>query len=144
MLVGKRLKEFRLSKDMKAIEFAKICGISQGSLSGLENGKSYPSAETIINLIRFTDINVEWLLTGENREKTEKCQEKPGRVERARKFDILNQAEEWLTGEVEMNPKREFWFEVEFEKTFDEFKKWKEEKEESAAAEAYSSSRKVA
>jgi hypothetical protein len=82
-------------------------------------------------------ILTEWIMTGEGPKRL-------GEEGKARKFDILNQAEEWLTDEVIKNPKREFWFEVEFEKAFEEFKKWKEEKEESAAEEAYSSSRKVA
>lgn len=82
-------------------------------------------------------ILTEWIMTGEGPKRL-------GEEGKIRKFDILNQAEEWLTDEVIKNPKREFWFEVEFEKAFEEFKKWKEEKEESAAEEAYSSSRKVA
>ncbi len=82
-------------------------------------------------------ILTEWIMTGEGPKRL-------GEEGKVRKFDILNQAEEWLTDEVIKNPKREFWFEVEFEKAFEEFKKWKEEKEESAAEEAYSSSRKVA
>jgi hypothetical protein len=63
---------------------------------------------------------------------------------RQKNFEIMNQAEEWLNEEVKKNPKREFWFEVEFEKTFEEFKKWKEEKEESEESEASNLSRKVA
>ncbi len=61
-----------------------------------------------------------------------------------RKFEILDQAENWLAEEVDKNPKREIWFEVEFEKNFQEFKKWKEAKEESEAKENSTSTRKVA
>jgi transcriptional regulator with XRE-family HTH domain len=65
-------------------------------------------------------------------------------VSKIKKFEILTQAEEWLTQEVKKNPKREVWFEVEFEKAFEEFKKWKEEKEESEEREASIANRKVA
>ena len=142
--IGDRIKSFRIEKQLTLVQLSDLIGISHGSLSGLENNKSKPSAETLSNFCLYTDIDIKWLLTGENREKSEKSRGKPVRAEKIRKFDILNQAEEWLTGEVEMNPKREFWFEVEFEKAFDEFKKWKEEKEESAAEAAYSSTHKVA
>ena len=79
----------------------------------------------------------EWIMTGNGPKRL-------GEDRGIRKFDILNQAEEWLTDEVRKNPKKEIWFEVEFEKAFEEFKKWKEEKEESATEEGYSPAYKVA
>ncbi|MDD2469240.1 MAG: helix-turn-helix transcriptional regulator [Desulfobulbus sp.] len=139
--LGSRLKKYRLEKSLTGNKLAEIIGISQGSLSEIENGKREPSGKVFYGLAENTDIDIKWLITGE---KTGKGQEKSARAEKVRKFNILNQAEEWLTVEVGKNPKKEIWFEVEFEKTFEEFKKWKEEKEESAAEEAYSSSRKVA
>lgn len=42
-----------------------MAGCSQGALSGLENDKAKPAAETIANLLRHTDIDIRWLLTGE-------------------------------------------------------------------------------
>ena len=131
-----------MSKDMKAIELAKICGISQGSLSGLENGKSYPSAETIINLIRYTDINVEWLLTGEERTKS-KVQLEYGPKD-GRKFDILNEVEEWLSEEVLRNPERKIWFELHLLDSFQKFAEWKRKRDEQESGEAGGSTRKVA
>ncbi|MDD2468530.1 MAG: hypothetical protein PHI97_31515 [Desulfobulbus sp.] len=61
-----------------------------------------------------------------------------------RKFEILDEAEEWLTEMVRRDRKREIWFEVEFEKTFQEFKKWKEAKEETETREDTTTTRKVA
>ncbi len=39
-------------------------GIAQGTLSLIENGKTTPSAETLMNLILNSDINPTWLFTG--------------------------------------------------------------------------------
>ncbi len=64
-MVSRRLKEYRLKKEMKSQDLAKQIGISQGSYSDLERGKTTPSSETLEKLIRQTDINLYWLLTGE-------------------------------------------------------------------------------
>ena len=128
--IGERLREFRLQKDMKAIEFAKICEISQGSLSGLENGKSYPSAETLINLIRKTDIDIDWLLTGKKRVKVERNFKKSSND--GRNFEILDELEEWITSEIKDNPKKAIWFEIQLQELFPKFKAWKERKEGNA------------
>ncbi|MCH7500247.1 MAG: helix-turn-helix transcriptional regulator [Nitrospinae bacterium] len=44
---------------------AQVINISQGSLSDIENGKSYPSTPTIIKIMTKTDIDIHWLLLGE-------------------------------------------------------------------------------
>ena len=64
-MIGNRLKEYRKTKGCKSKEIANKIGISQGSFSDLERGKTDPSAETILKIIRNTDINIYWLLTGE-------------------------------------------------------------------------------
>lgn len=64
-MIGKRIQEYRISLRLKVGEFAKIIGISQGSLSDIENIKTKPSADTIAAIVRNTDIRPEWLLTGE-------------------------------------------------------------------------------
>jgi len=63
--IGDRLKQYRISKGYKVLEFSRMLDISQGSLSGLENNKSKPSAETLANLVLHTDIDLKWLLTGD-------------------------------------------------------------------------------
>ena len=62
--IGGRLQFFRKSLDMKGVAFSKYIGISQGSLSDLENGKSIPGANTLINLYR-QGCDIHWLLTGD-------------------------------------------------------------------------------
>lgn len=66
MGIGHRLKEYRKIKKIHTItSFSELIGISQGSLSDIENEKTFPSADTFQKIIKNTDINAHWLLTGE-------------------------------------------------------------------------------
>jgi transcriptional regulator with XRE-family HTH domain len=66
MGIGHRLKEYRRIKRIRtSTSFSEIIGISQGSLSDIENEKTFPSADTLKKIIKNTDINAHWLLTGE-------------------------------------------------------------------------------
>lgn len=66
MGIGQRLKEYRKIKGIRTItRFSEIVGISQGSLSDIENEKTFPSADTMQKIARNTDVNLHWLLTGE-------------------------------------------------------------------------------
>ncbi len=62
--VGKRLKSWRKHSMFKLVELSKKIRVSQGSLSDLENDKSLPSTTTLANLCMFSNININWLLTG--------------------------------------------------------------------------------
>ena len=64
-MIGERIRTYRQSKGIKVADFAKLIGVSQGSLSDIENQKTKPSAETISALVRHTDIDARWLMTGE-------------------------------------------------------------------------------
>ena len=64
-MIGRRVADYRRQLRYKVGEFAKLIGISQGSLSDIENQKTKPSADTIAAIVRKTDINPGWLLTGE-------------------------------------------------------------------------------
>ena len=63
---GKRIRMWRKSHTppMKSFQLAELIKISQGSLSDIENNKSNPSAPTIVKFMELTDINVCWMLTG--------------------------------------------------------------------------------
>jgi len=63
--IGKRLAWWRREKDLKGKDLAKILDISSGTLSDIEKGRSFPSGKTFSKLLRLTDINMLWLLTGE-------------------------------------------------------------------------------
>lgn len=65
ILIGSRIKQFRKIIGLKTKDFSSLIGISQGALSGLENEKSKPSADTLSSIVQHTDINPVWLLTGE-------------------------------------------------------------------------------
>ncbi len=64
-MVGQRIREYRKKKGLKLIELAKLIGISHGSLSDIENEKTDPKTETLLKLVRHTDINLAWLFTGQ-------------------------------------------------------------------------------
>jgi len=66
--IGPRMRQWRKAQPIKGYEFAKLIKISQGSLSDIENDKSDPSALTLVKLYNATDINMHWLLTGEEGE----------------------------------------------------------------------------
>ena len=66
MGIGHRLKVYRKIKGIRTItSFSETIGISQGSLSDIENEKTFPSADTLHKIVEKTDINAHWLLTGE-------------------------------------------------------------------------------
>jgi len=62
--VGKRIREYRKMIGVKGYQFAKTIGISQGSLSDIENENSLPSADTIAKLHQTTPVNIIWVLLG--------------------------------------------------------------------------------
>jgi len=62
---GPRIRKWRKAIPMKALELAKLIKICQGSLSDIENEKTNPSAPTILKFIHHTNINIYWMLTGE-------------------------------------------------------------------------------
>jgi transcriptional regulator with XRE-family HTH domain len=63
--LGGRLRSFRYASNFNTVQFSKLLGISQGSLSDIENNKTKPSSTPIDNLVHKTDINIYWLFTGE-------------------------------------------------------------------------------
>ena len=62
--IGQRLKAFRKDLGLRLVDLSKKIGISQGSLSDIENDNSAPSAKTLKGLCLKTDLNIHWLLTG--------------------------------------------------------------------------------
>ncbi len=64
-MIGRRIKEIRIAKELKQEELAKITGVSQGFISDVEKGKKMPGSGFVISLKRCFNINPDWLLTGE-------------------------------------------------------------------------------
>ncbi|WP_084654085.1 helix-turn-helix domain-containing protein [Paenibacillus zanthoxyli] len=62
--IGYRIKCIRKESSLNQSQFAKSIGISQGNLSEIEMGNSNPSAETLISIRTYYNVNLNWLLTG--------------------------------------------------------------------------------
>jgi transcriptional regulator with XRE-family HTH domain len=129
--IGERLKSYRKGKNLTLVQIANLIGISHSSLSSLENNKSRPAAETLSNLCRHTDIDIEWLLTGEKRKRT---------IERQEPF--FSQLQEW--GREMSGSENIEWMKRQIEAQFPAFKKWKEEKNATKRTEDSFPSSKVA
>lgn len=65
--IGARVKYTRKIHKLNQVEFSHAIQISQGRLSEIELGKCNPSAETLISIARRFDIDLNWLLLGENK-----------------------------------------------------------------------------
>jgi transcriptional regulator with XRE-family HTH domain len=62
---GSRIKLIRNTNQLNQVEFSKIIGISQGTLSELEQDKYNPSMETILFIHNEFKTNLTWLLLGD-------------------------------------------------------------------------------
>jgi len=120
---------------------AEIIGIIPEELANRKRRKTLTQTLFVEAVKRGMDLNLLFYPDEFEERKEEKIKktQKP-----AKKIAILNQINEWLDEIVSENPKKEIWFEVEFEDKFHAFKKWKEEKEEQEAERDNTSARKVA
>ena len=59
--VGARLKRWRKLNKLRLVDVSELIDVSQGSLSDLENGNSYPSAQTLMALA-LQGVNLHELL----------------------------------------------------------------------------------
>lgn len=59
--IGDKVKSIRLQHGLNQVAFAKKIGISQGRLSEIEQGKTKPSAETLNELRRNFNSDLNWL-----------------------------------------------------------------------------------
>ena len=128
--IGARLRYYRESINKTGMELSEIVGISQGSISDIENNKCQPSTKTLVTLIRTTDINIEWLLTGEGKERTEKLPTQNEIHPKIQRFiaPIISDIEMWLKDAKGKEPMIESWFEVELKMKFPAFSEWCEKK----------------
>jgi transcriptional regulator with XRE-family HTH domain len=66
MEIGNRIKELRLYKGLSYDDFAMVCGVSVRSQRMYESNNTAPTAEYCKEIAeKFTDIDMNWLLTGE-------------------------------------------------------------------------------
>lgn len=54
--LGKRLQEIRKHKKLTQEQVAEFVGIETSSISNIENGKYYPSAENLDKILKILDV----------------------------------------------------------------------------------------
>lgn len=63
--IGQRIRKLRLERKLTQGQLAKAIGITQGSLTQLETGKSKsPASTTLTELARVFEVDPDWLMTG--------------------------------------------------------------------------------
>lgn len=65
-LLGKRIQEIRKYKKMTQEQLSELVGIEPSSLSNIENGKYYPTAENLDKIITVLKITPKELFTLEH------------------------------------------------------------------------------
>lgn len=63
--IGSRIKNLRLKHNLSIQQLAEIVGKSKGNISGYENDKFEPSAQTIIAIAEYFSVSTDWILKGE-------------------------------------------------------------------------------
>jgi transcriptional regulator with XRE-family HTH domain len=63
--IGTRVTALRKEFKLNQKQFSSIIGISQGSLSDIEKGKTKPSFDTLISISSKFDVSTDWLLKGD-------------------------------------------------------------------------------
>ncbi len=64
-IIGENIRKLRKMEGLTQIEFAKQIGISQGTLSDIEQGNCNPSVDTALSIHSRFEIDLDWLLKGE-------------------------------------------------------------------------------
>jgi len=67
--VGTRIRQWRKEKNIKGYVFANSIKISQGSLSEIENNKTFPSLNTVAKIHRYTGADINWIIFGDVKNK---------------------------------------------------------------------------
>lgn len=63
--IGQRIKQLRTKSSLSLQELADLVGKSKGNISGYENNKYEPTAQTIISIARYFGVSTDWVLNGE-------------------------------------------------------------------------------
>lgn len=62
MIIGERLKEARIAKNMTQQELGDALGVSKVSICGYEKGTRTPTMENFLDLIELLDLDVKYVL----------------------------------------------------------------------------------
>jgi len=68
--VGDHIRRLRKSLGLTQIEFSKQIGISQGTLSDIEQGNCNPSVETVLSIHERYGVTLHWILKGSEEERS--------------------------------------------------------------------------
>ena len=60
--IGKRIRELRLAKNLSQTQLANLINTTQDTISLWELGKSYPSIDYIIELVKVFNVSSDYLL----------------------------------------------------------------------------------
>ena len=63
-----RMKEVRIQKKLRQIDLVKATGLSKGSISLIESGKSAPSMNSAFKIAQVLDVTVDELFGAEKKE----------------------------------------------------------------------------
>lgn len=63
-----RMKEVRVQKNLQQVDLVKATGLSKGSISLIESGKSSPSMNSAFKIAQALDVTVDELFKVEERE----------------------------------------------------------------------------
>lgn len=66
MSIGERIKNRRKELNITQVQIREATGISSGNMSGIESGKSLPSASALIELSKVLNCSIDWMLTGDS------------------------------------------------------------------------------
>lgn len=66
-MIGERLKTLRKEKGLSQKELAEGIGTSQGYVCALEQDQKVPGGEILVSLKSFLGVDLNWLLTGEEK-----------------------------------------------------------------------------
>jgi transcriptional regulator with XRE-family HTH domain len=67
--IGARIRKIRNSLGHNQIEFGKLVGVSNASISSYEKGDSYPTIGALIKIAHLGNVTIEWLIMGEDASK---------------------------------------------------------------------------
>ncbi len=97
-------------------QLGEIVGVSQSCVSKKKKKDIFP-LEWADKISKKYNILSDWILTGEGPKKADS-------EDALRKNKFLVQVAEWLEDITRRDPRKEIWFEIQFEKSFPEFKNW--------------------
>ena len=60
--IGKRIRDLRLSKKLSQTQLAELIKTTQDTISLWELGKSYPSIDYVIEMVKVFNVSADYLL----------------------------------------------------------------------------------